>query len=186
MFVSCPAVDNICIHYHWSPTVKNMLLLLSQSVMSKSLWPHEMQHNRLPYLLPSPGAAQTHAHQAGGAIQPFQPLSSPSHPAFDLSQHQSLFQWVSSASGGQSIGASASASVFPMNNQGLFPLGLTGWSPCCPRDSQASSPAPQLESIYSSALSLLYDPTLTSIHDYWKNHSFDYTDLCWQSNVSAF
>ena len=40
--------------------------------------------------------------------------------------------------------------------------------------------------INSSALSLLYGPTLTSIHNYWKNHSFDYTDLCWQSNVSSF
>ena len=49
-----------------------------------------------------------------------------------------------------------------------------------------SSPAPQFESISSLALSLLYDPTLTSIHDYLKNHSFDYTDLCQQSDVSAF
>ena len=47
------------------------------------------------------------------------------------------------------------------------------WSPCCPRDSQESAPAPQFESINSLALSLLYGPALTSIHDYWKNHSFD-------------
>src|SRR5574337_174071 len=58
--------------------------------------------------------------------------------------------------------------------------------PCSLRDSQESSPAPQFKSINSSVLSLLYSPTLTSIHDYWKNHSLDYTDLCWQSNVSAF
>ena len=51
-------------------------------------------------------------------------------------------------------------------------------SPCCPRDSQEFSPAPQFKSINSSALSLLYVPTLTSVHDYWRNHSFDYTDLC--------
>ena len=50
------------------------------------------------------------------------------------------------------------------------------WSPCCPRDSQESSPL----------LSLLYGPTLTSVHDYWKNLSFDHTDLCWQSDVSGF
>ena len=43
----------------------------------------------------------------------------------------------------------------------------------------------QLESINSLVLSLLYGPTLTFIHDYWKNHSFDYRDLCWQSDVSA-
>ena len=55
----------------------------------------------------------------------------------------------------------------------------------CPRDSQESSLAPQFESINSSMLSLLYGPTLISIHDYWKNHSFDYTDFCRQSDVSA-
>ena len=49
-----------------------------------------------------------------------------------------------------------------------------------------SFPAPQFKSINSSALSLLYGPTLTSIHDYWKNHSFDSMDLCQQSDVSAF
>ena len=76
------------------------------------------------------------------------------------------------ASGGQNIGVSALASVLPMNIQDWFPLGLTGGSPCCPRDSQESSPTPQFKSINSSALSFLYSPTLTSIHDYWKNHSF--------------
>ena len=48
------------------------------------------------------------------------------------------------------------------------------------------SPTPQFESISSSAFSFLYSPTLTSIHDYWKNHHFDYMELCWQSNVSPF
>ena len=51
--------------------------------------------------------------------------------------------------------------------------------------SHESSLAPQFESINSSVFSLLYGPTITSIRDYWKNHSFDYTDLCWQSDVSA-
>ena len=55
-----------------------------------------------------------------------------------------------------------------------------------PRDSQESSPTPQFESINSLELSLLYGPTVTSVHDYWKNHSFDYTNLCRQSDVSAF
>ena len=70
--------------------------------------------------------------------------------------------------------ASALASVLPVNIQDWFPLGLTWlvWSPCCPRDSQESSPAPQFKSINSSMLSFLYGPTLTSIHDYWKNHNF--------------
>ena len=63
--------------------------------------------------------------------------------------------------------------------------GLVG-SPCSPRDSQESSPTPQFKSINSSALSFLQSPTLTSIHDHWKNHSLDQTDLCCQSNISAF
>ena len=69
------------------------------------------------------------------------------------------------ASGGQSIGASASASVLLVNIQNGFPLGLTGCT-CCARDSQESSPAPQFKSISSSVLSLLCGPTLTSVHDY--------------------
>ena len=52
-------------------------------------------------------------------------------------------------------------------------------------DSQESSPKPQFESINYSAFSLLYGPTFISISDYWKNHSVDYMDLCWQSNISA-
>ena len=71
-------------------------------------------------------------------------------------------------SGGQSIRVSASASVPPINIQGWFPLGLTGLTPWSPRDSQESSPTPQFKSINSSALSFLYHPTLTSIHEYWK------------------
>ena len=58
------------------------------------------------------------------------------------------------------------------------------WSPCRPRDSQEYSPTPQLESIDPSEFSLLYGPGLTSIHDYWKNHRFDQTDLCEQSDDS--
>ena len=67
-------------------------------------------------------------------------------------------------------------------------------SPCCQRDSQESSPAPQFKSINSLVLSLSYGPTLytiyrcifTSVLDYWKNYSFDFMDLCQQSNASAF
>ena len=85
------------------------------------------------------------------------PQSFPESGSFPMNQLLKL--------GGQSIGASASASVLPVNIQ--------SWSPCSSRDSQESSPAPQFESISSSALSLCCGPTLTSVHDYWKNHSFD-------------
>ena len=72
--------------------------------------------------------AQTHVHWNNDAIQPSHPLLSPSPPAFDFSQHQGSFL-VSRlfTSGGQSIGASASASVLPVSIQDWFPLGLTGW-----------------------------------------------------------
>ena len=77
------------------------------------------------------------------------------------------------ASGGQSIGVSASTSVLPMNIQDWSVLGWTGWISLQSRDSQESSPTPQFKSINSSVLSFLYSPTLTSIYDYWKNHSLD-------------
>ena len=66
----------------------------------------------------------------------------------------------------------ASASVLPMNIQDWFPLGLTGLISLLSKDSQESSPTPKFESINFSVLSFLYGPTLTSIHDYWKNHNF--------------
>ena len=75
------------------------------------------------------------------------------------------------ASGGQSIGVSASTAVLPMNIQNLFPLGWTGC--LLARDSQESSPIPQFKSINSSVICFLYSTTLTSINDYWKNHSLD-------------
>ena len=77
-------------------------------------------------------------------------------------------------------------SVLPMNIQNWFPLGLTGLISLQSMYSQESSPTPQFKSISSLVLSFLYGPTLTSIHDYWKSHSFDYMNLCWQNDVSAF
>ena len=109
------------------------------------------------------------------------PLSS-SLPSFSASGSFPMSPHVASC--GQSIGASAS--VFPMKIQSWFHLTLTGLTPWCPRDSQESSTVPHFKGNSSSVLSLFYCPILTSIHDYWKNHSFDYKDLCWQSNVSAF
>ena len=116
----------------------------------------------------------------GDVIQPSHPLSSPSPPAPNPSQHQDLFQWVST------LHQVAKVLEFRLQHQSfqwtprtdLLQDGLVG-SPCSPRDSQETSPTPQFKSINSSALSFLYSPTLTSIHDHWKNHSLDQTDLCW-------
>ena len=100
---------------------------------------------------------QTHVHWVNDAIQPSHPLSSPSPPALNLSQHQGSFQ-ISQlfASGGQSTGVAASTSVLPTNIQDWSPLAWTGWIPCSPRDCQESSPTPQFKSINSSVLSFLY------------------------------
>ena len=78
-----------------------------------------------------------------------------------------------------------SFSISPSNEYSGLMHGLL-LSPWSPRDSQESSPAPQLKSIISLVLSLLYGPTLTSVHDYWKNHSFGNMDLYQQSGISAF
>ena len=75
-------------------------------------------------------------------------------------------------SSGQSIRVSASASTPPMNIQDWFPLGWTGWISLLSKG-LSSSPTPLFKNINSSALSFLYSPTLTFIHDYWKNQSFD-------------
>ena len=112
---------------------------------------------------------QTHLRWFSDAIQPSHPLLSPSPPAFNLSQHQGLFKWVSSS---HQVAKVLEFPLQPQSFQGtpktdLLQDGLVG-SPCSPRDSQESSPTPQFKSINSLVLSFLYNPTLTSIHDHWK------------------
>ena len=112
---------------------------------------------------------QTHVRWVGDAIQPSHPLLSPSPPAFNLSQHQGLFQWVCSSHQVAKVLELQLQHVLPMNIQDWFSLGWTGWIFFSPRESQESSSTSQFQSINSSALSLLYGTTLTSIYDYWKN-----------------
>ena len=82
---------------------------------------------------------------------------------------------------------SFSFSISPSNEySGLISFRIDWFDLASPRGSQESSPTPEFKTINFSALSFLYSPTLTSIRDYWKNHSLDQMDLCWQSNVSAF
>ena len=117
---------------------------------------------------------QTHIHRVSDAIQPSHSLSSPSPPAPNPSQHQGLFQWVNSSHEvAKVLEFQLYHHSFQRNPRADLPQnGLVG-SPCSPRDSQDSFPTPQFKSINSSALSLLHSPTLTSIHDHWKNHSLD-------------
>ena len=130
-------------------------------------------HHQLPEF------TETHVHRVSDAIQPSHPLSPPSPPALNLFQHQGLFKGVNSSH------QVAKVLEFQLQHQYFQWIlrtdflydGLIG-CPCSPRNSQESSPTPQFKSINSLALSLLYGPTLTSIHDSWKNHSFDHIDLC--------
>ena len=129
---------------------------------------------------------ETHAHRVGDAIQPSHPLSSPSPPTFNLFQHQGLFKWDSTSYQVTRV------LEFQLQHQSfqwtprtdLLQDGLE--SPCSPRDSQESSPT-QFKSIHSLVFifHLHSGPTLTSIHDYWKNHSFDHTDISQQNIIPS-
>ena len=108
------------------------------------------------------------------SVMPSHPLSSPSPPALNLSQHQGLFQWVSSS---HQVAKVLELQLQHQSFQWVFRTDFLEdwlvWSPWIPRHSQESSPTPQFKRIKSSMLNLLYGSALTSRHDYWKNHSFD-------------
>ena len=111
--------------------------------------------------------AQTHAHWVGDAIQPSHPVTPFSCPQSFPASGSFPMSWFF-ASGSQSIGAAASASVLPMNIQGCFLLGLTGSISLQSKGvSQESSPAPQFININLLVLTLLYDLALIYVHDYW-------------------
>ena len=144
----------------------------SCSVVSDSLWPHESQHTRSPCPSPTPEFTQTHVHWVGDAIQPSHPMSSPS-PALNLSQHQSFPRSQFFSTGGQSTTVSALASVLPMNIKDWFPLGWTGWISLQSKGLSRVFSNTTVQKHQFFGAHLFYSPTLTSIHDYWKNHSFD-------------
>ena len=122
----------------------------------------------VPHHLPE--FAQVQVHWVGDAIQPLilcHPLLLPSFfPSISVFSNESVLhiRWP---------GFSASASVLPMNIQNWFPLGWTGWISLQSKGLSRIFSKPQFKSINSLVLSFLYSPTLTSIHDHWKNQSFD-------------
>ena len=125
---------------------------------------------------PLPELTQTPVHRVSDAIQPSHPLWSPSASWLQYFPASGSFQMSQSfASGDQSIGVSASTSVIPMNTQDWSPLGWTGWISLQSKGLSRllSPPTPHCKSINSLALSFLYSPTLTSVHDHGKNHSLD-------------
>ena len=102
-------------------------------------------------------------------------------PASESFSMSLLFAW-----GGQSIAVSALASVLPKNTQGWSSLEWTGWISLQSKVLSRVFSNTTVQTINSLALSLLHSPILTSIRDHRKNHTLDQTDICWQSNVSAF
>ena len=135
-------------------------------------------------LHPLPKLAQIHVHCVGDAIQLSHPLSSSSPPAFNLCQHQGLFQWVGSSYQVAKV-LELQLSISTSNEYSGFISFRIDWFDLLAVEEEYY-PTPQFKSIHSSSLSLLYGPTVTSIHDYCKKHSFDNKALSWQSNVSVF
>ena len=151
------------------------LVQFSHSVVSNSLWTLGLQHTRPPCPSPTPRVYSNSCPLSrwcqpniSSSVVPFSSCLQ-YFPASGSFQNSQFF-----TSGGQRTGTSASASVLPMSIQDWFPLGWTGWISL------------QFKSINSSTFSYLYSPSLTSIRNYWKNHSFYQKVLWWWSNVSAF
>ena len=163
--------------------IANYSVQFSRSVMSDYLQLHRLQHTRLPCPSPARGASSNSCPSSqwchptiSSSVVPLSscPQSFPASGSFPMSQ--------AFASGGRRIGVSAWTSVLPMNIQDWSPLGRTGW---------ISLQSRGLSGVFSNTTVQKHQffgaqPSSQSIHDYWKNHSFDYTDLCRQSNVSAF
>ena len=167
----------------WNPLSNKDLILIwmfssvqfSRSVVSDSLRPHESQHARPPCPSPTPGVhsnsrpSSRWCHPAiSSSVIPFSscPQSLPASESFPMSQ---LFSW-----GGQSSGVSALASFLPKNTQDWSPLEWTGWISLQSKGlSRVFTSTTFQKHINSSVLSFLHSPTLTSIHDHWKNHSLD-------------
>ena len=147
-------------------------------MVSDTSQPHGLQHARFPCHSPSPWVCSSSCPLSqwchptiSSSVAPFSscPQSFPATGSFPMS---GLF-----TSGGQRI--TASASVLPMSNHGWFPLGLTGLISLLSKGlSRVFSNTTIWKHQFLCAESLLYGPALISIQDYWKNHSFDYTDLC--------
>ena len=118
--------NNAQLHLHLKNSNTSGLLLFIVTQLCPTLCnPMGCNTRGFPVLHHLPEFTQTCVHQVDDVVKSSHPLSSPS-PAFNLSQHQGLFQRVNSASAGQNIRASASSSVLPVHIQDSFPLGLTG------------------------------------------------------------
>ena len=165
------------------------MLLFSCSIVSNSLRPHGLQHTVLSFTFSQSllklMSIESEMHPTiSSSLIPFSSCLQ-SFPVSGSFPDLLYIRWPKYWSFNFNISPSNEYSElisFPFKSNQDWLV----WSPCCPRNSHESSPAPQFESISSLVLSLFYGPNLTSIHDYWKNHTFDYTDLFQQSDVTAF
>ena len=159
----------------------SLSLVFSRSVVSDSLWPQGLQPTRLPCASPTPGAYSDscplcwwcHPTISSSVIPFFSHLQSfPASGYFQMSQFFTDSNTLATSCG-QSIRVSASASVLPMNIQDWFPLGQTGWISLQSKGLSRvfSNTTVQKHQFFGAQLTL--SPALTSIHDYWKNYSFD-------------
>ena len=156
--------QNYLFSVHLSSVTHSSLTLCNPMDWSTPVLP---AHHQLPEFI------QTHVYWVGDAIQPSHPLSSPSPPAFNLSQHQGLFQWVSSSHRWLKYW-SLGCSISPYDEYSGFISFRMDWLDLLAVQGTLQS----LLQHHSSKASILrcsvfFSPTLTSIHDYWKNHSFD-------------
>ena len=176
-FIHVVTYDTISFNLRLKDILLNMLfssVQFSCSVMSNSLQPHELQHARLPCPSPAPrvhpnscpSSQWCHPAISSSAV-PFSSCSQslPASESFPMSQ---FFTW-----GGQSTEVSASTSVLPMNTQDWSPVGWTGWISLQSKGLPRVFSNTTVQKLQFLVLSFLYSPTLTSIHDHWKNHSLD-------------
>ena len=173
-----------CMYHHQHLLL--LLFLFCYRVVSNSLSPYGLQHARLPCPSLSPGVCSDLCLLSwqcyltiSSSVAHFSSCLQ-SFPASGYFSMSPLF-----ASGGQSIGASASTSVLPVNIQGWFPLGLAYLISLLSKGLSRVFSSTTAQKYQSSAFSLLYGPTLISVHDYWRNQRLT-TRTCQQSDVSAF
>ena len=153
------------------------LVQFSRSVMSDSLGPHESQHTRPPCPSPTPGVYPNSCPSSQWCHPAISSSAVPSSSCPQSLQASGSFQTSQLfAGGGQSIGVSASVSVLAMNTQDWSPLGWTGWISLQSKGLSrvfSNNTVLMFKNINFLVLSFLHSPTVTSIHDYWKNHSLD-------------
>ena len=154
--------------------------------MSDSLQPRGLQHARSPCPSPAPRAYSNSCPLCSWCHPTILFSVIPFSPCLQYSQALASFPMsLFFISGGQSIGASASTSVLPMNIQGWFPLGLTGLILLSKGLSRVfSNTTVWKHQFFHAWASLWFNSHIH--HNYWRNRNFDYADLCWQSDVSAF